>query len=101
MIIETLQKCECGAYTLTTEEGDFSMSEETYEKHFSEFEVLDDNFNEWGNCNHCVNHWGIDLCACGSGESPEECEEDLDSCGKPYQVLGVEPPTLFEMMRKW
>ena len=27
-------------------------------------------------CNHCINHWGIDLCDCGSGEKPGEC-----SCG--------------------
>lgn len=27
-------------------------------------------------CNYCVNHWGIDLCECGSGKKNGKC-----SCG--------------------
>ena len=38
--------------------------------------------------NHCVNHYGLDLCACGSGESPEECTAGFDECGNPYETLG-------------
>jgi hypothetical protein len=32
---------------------------------------------EYANCNYCVNHWGIDLCACGSGEHYTKCNEAL------------------------
>lgn len=37
-------------------------------------------------CNHCVNHWGIDLCECGSGARVGECE-----CGsqKAHDTLGI------------
>lgn len=37
-------------------------------------------------CDHCVNHWGIDLCECGSGARVGECE-----CGsqKAHDTLGV------------
>lgn len=24
-------------------------------------------------CDHCVNHWGLDLCSCGSGELVGKC----------------------------
>lgn len=37
-------------------------------------------------CNHCVNHWGIDLCECGSCARVGECE-----CGsqKAHDTLGI------------
>lgn len=37
-------------------------------------------------CDHCVNHWGIDLCGCGSGQKVGKCE-----CGsqKAHDILGV------------
>jgi len=38
------------------------------------------NADDWGNCNYCVNHWGIDLCGCGSGEKVGECDNDFQEC---------------------
>lgn len=37
-------------------------------------------------CDHCVNHWGIDLCDCGSEHKVGECE-----CGsqKAHDTLGI------------
>lgn len=37
-------------------------------------------------CDHCVNHWGIGLCGCGSGQKVGKCE-----CGsqKAHDILGV------------
>ena len=37
-------------------------------------------------CDHCVNHWGIDVCECGSGEPVGKCE-----CGSlnAHDTLGV------------
>lgn len=82
-----ISKCTgCGAYTVQLETGDnsISMSPELFNKHFPGVSVD----QETCNCNHCVNHWGIDLCACGSGEHYTTCSENLPVCGKPYQELG-------------
>ena len=38
-------------------------------------------------CDHCVNHYGLDLCACGSGEPFEKCKEGFPECGQPHQKL--------------
>ena len=48
--------------------------------------VLIDNIEIEFGCNHCVNHWGIDLCECGSGARVGECE-----CGsqKAHDTLGI------------
>lgn len=74
--IVNYQKCSCGAVTLFFEDGtDSSMRQETLEKmriDLSHAEELQKSYC----CNHCVNHWGIDLCDCGSGELVDEC-----SCG--------------------
>ena len=43
-------------------------------------------------CNHCVNNWGLDLCACGSGETPEECDGEFEECGRPMQNLDLNQP---------
>ena len=84
-----IQRCNCGAIPLTFEnDASNSMYEETFEKikdqlDLSEAEELQNCYC----CNHCVNHWGIDLCECGSGERVGECE-----CGSnsPFQTLGDE-----------
>ena len=62
----------------------YSMKSETFKEVFG-FEILPSMFV---NCNHCINHWGIDLCACGSGEDFDKCEEGHSMCGKPMQVIG-------------
>ena len=82
-------KCQCGAVTvdMQTAEGkqSYSMAEALFTEHFPDAKLSD---LEYCNCNHCVNHWGIDLCACGSGEHPSECENGFDECGTPMQELG-------------
>lgn len=84
--IESYQKCECGAVTVYFEDGSISsMKQRTAKKlgidmrHYKRYPV---SFC----CDHCVNHWGIDLCECGSGEPVGKC-----SCGskRPMQELGV------------
>lgn len=50
-------------------------------------ESLNDAPNMFG-CDHCVNKWGIDLCGCGSGETPEKCDGGFNECGSPMQTLG-------------
>lgn len=87
MKIEYIQKCKCGAVTIKFDNGaSNSMFRETFEKL-----DLDTGDATWLHqfcccCNHCVNHWGIDLCGCGSGQKVGKCE-----CGsqKAHDVLGV------------
>ena len=81
-----IQRCMCGAVTVTFADGnENSMYEETFQKlhlNIENAQIL----NETYACNHCVNHWGIDLCECGSGCKVGECE-----CGSvnPHDELGV------------
>ncbi len=95
-------RCSCGAVTIMNiddqPEFQFSMSAETFEKDFQHLALH--WLQTYCHCNHCVNHWGIDLCACGSGETPEECTEELDMCGTPYQEAFEHTPDLREIMLK-
>ena len=81
------KKCNCGAITVIDGKESWSMSEELFDKHFPNLEIDE---GTWSNCNHCVNHWGIDLCNCGSGEKVGECEGELEDCinNIPAQELG-------------
>lgn len=72
-------QCECGAINVCSDDFSNSMSEETFNKEFPE---LTDKIEEntFYNCDHCVNHWGIDLCGCGSGEPVGECDGNFEEC---------------------
>jgi hypothetical protein len=79
-------KCRCGALTVEIDGNDYSMSSETFNKTFpqsnsADYEVI------WHNCNHCVNHWGIDLCGCGSGEPFGNCDNNMEECDRPAQNI--------------
>lgn len=37
---------------------------------------------------HCVNHYGLDLCGCGSGNPFGKCDEYLPECSIPMQSVG-------------
>jgi hypothetical protein len=86
MIITHIQKCVCGAITIVYDNGvSNSMYQETFDRlklDIPQVHVIPDS----SCCNHCINHWGIDLCECGSGEKVGECE-----CGsnKAHDELGV------------
>lgn len=56
-------------------------------KHTHDYIVDDDPNLHWVSCNYCVNHWGTDLCVCGSGYRYDEC-----SCGRntPYYDINFE-----------
>ncbi len=82
-------RCICGAITLVTDDGrNFSCEESNFDRFFPDIDLNNlkqeaDTFS----CNHCVNHYGLDLCACGSGEAPEDCGNGFDCCGHPMQSL--------------
>ena len=90
--VESIVMCSCGAMTLETGSDSISVKPENAAKFFTG--VPESWFLEYAKkvvpnyyyCNHCVNHWGLDLCNCGSGELTEECKES-DTCGTPSQTL--------------
>lgn len=85
--------CVCGAITFEREyDTSWSVSLGNAHCFFPElpsefFSVLDQFVGEYSHCNHCVNHWGLDLCACGSGEDPEECDGGFAECGLCNQYV--------------
>lgn len=90
MYIEYYSICDCGAITLHMDNGQsYSCKQERLNEFvpnldLEEIEKLQDSYC----CDHCVNHYGLDLCACGSGEAPSECDNEFDVCGQPMQVFG-------------
>ena len=79
--IESYSECSCGAITLYFADG---ATDSVLRKNLSKFGIslrgvkkLKMGYSGKSYCcNHCVNHYGIDICSCGSGESPDSC-----SCG--------------------
>lgn len=85
--VQYIQECRCGAMTVSFENGATnSMSREVFDRIGFEGERLPQIFYH---CNHCVNHWGIDLCKCGSGLPVGECECGSDEAS---EELGVKRP---------
>ncbi len=78
--IEDIQKCECGALTIYFDNSsNNSMKPKTFKKLFKDVE-LKTTLNKTYSCNHCINHWGLDLCGCGSGEKLGKCKGDFEPC---------------------
>lgn len=89
--IEDVNVCDCGAFTFGNFNGNVSVQPENAHKHLplipqEYFDILADKLvSNYRNCNHCANHWGLDLCACGSGEPYDKCSANNYSCGSPSQ----------------
>lgn len=75
--------CQCGAVTIEkTDSTGVSCMQENLEKYFNidfnDFKKIltqhDIPLHECYICNHCINHWGIDICICGSGEPVNKCD---------------------------
>jgi hypothetical protein len=84
------KQCQCGAVTVTGEGFNNSMYYSTFRKEFPGVRLS--RKNKFCNCNHCVNHWGIDLCGCGSGEKVGKCSNEYTECVNsiPAQHKGEE-----------
>lgn len=105
--IEHMAICSCGAVTLTLQEDEAMLSVmQSFNGNRKDKEIclpreLADEVlptkdlifdSQCYACNHCGNGWGVDLCACGSGEKFWECEEGHDICGQPAQFMpGLHP----------
>jgi hypothetical protein len=89
----TVTKCQCGAITVDGDDFSNSMTEETFEKEFPDLGVPNGDPGYY-QCNHCVNHYGIDLCNCGSGEPVGECNGEHKDCRNklPSQMKGEMKP---------
>lgn len=86
--ITDYSNCDCGAITVYFESGDNnSLLKENLNKFNIDLEDAEE-LNSTYMCNHCINHYGLDLCGCGSGEIPEDCKENFSECGNPYEILG-------------
>ena len=89
-----LSTCSCGAATVEHDGQCFSMQVEDLERYFPG--LMDSPPEcEVGSCDYCVNHWGVDLCGCGSGKKFSECDDGYPECGRPMQVVekGISKPT--------
>ena len=82
-----LHKCSCGAYGINdgTREIKWVDNLETLNQitGLNLTEADFDNAIKCYMCDYCVNHWGMDLCKCGSGEKIRECS---CGCGLPAQT---------------
>lgn len=89
--IEGYTKCSCGAITVFCKDGrSYCCKEGNFSRFFPDLDL--DNMEKLHQdthcCDHCVNHYGLDLCACGSGEPFEDCGDGTECCGQPMQILG-------------
>ena len=79
--------CQCGAISIVMPTGDtYSMTKKDFDKYVPEA-YSGDVEEEHYNCNYCVNHWGLDLCGCGSGEKFGECKEGYQECKQRAQSI--------------
>jgi hypothetical protein len=80
--IESYSKCSCGAVTIHFTNGAYnSMSGRTQRMLGINLRKIK-RLPESCACDHCVNHWGIDLCECGSGKAVGKC-----NCGSSKSVM--------------
>ena len=81
--------CSCGAITLYAADGATYCCKRRNLKRFVNIDLRKvERLHSTVCCDHCVNHYGLDICACGSGEPTHKCKGGYDVCGKPMQVLG-------------
>lgn len=86
--IESYSKCSCGAVTINFINGAYnSMSSRTKRMLGIDLRKIKRLPKTYA-CNHCVNHWGIDLCECGSGKAVGKCNcgsnKSVETFGEKY-----------------
>ena len=86
--IKFIQKCKCGAVTIRFNNGaSNSMRQDIFEQlnlDTRDAERLPDSYC----CDHCVNHWGIDVCECGSQNAHDTLGVKFDSIGAIIKAFG-------------
>jgi hypothetical protein len=76
----------CGAVTVEIKGISYSMPRSEFKTRFPGERCR----GHYVNCNYCVNHWGIDLCGCESGEKFGKCKKNLPQCIRPTQSIEEE-----------
>jgi len=79
-------RCQCKAVTVEIDGESFSMSRSEFKKRFPGMRTK----GHYSSCNYCVNHWGLDLCGCGSGEKFGKCKNNLPECKRPAQSIEMQ-----------
>lgn len=64
------KRCNCGAVTVEIDGDYISMPYKEFREKYPNAKL---EKGKSYNCNYCVNHWGTDLCECGSGDPVGEC----------------------------
>lgn len=81
-------KCSCGAVTVEADGFSYSVKRSRIKQFFPEMDLRRiKRYPEVFCCNHCVNHYGLDLCGCGSGEPFGKCDNELPECCMPMQKI--------------
>ena len=83
--------CQCGAVTLNFEDGEVNSIKKSNLKKFGISLIgAKKDKNVFYQCNHCVNHYGLDICECGSGEKPEKCckKGTREKLGESVKFMG-------------
>lgn len=89
MILKGYSKCDCGAITVYTDERSYSCYQKNLKKFFPNIDLRKlEQYPQSFCCDHCVNHYGLDLCGCGSGNPFGKCDEYLPECSIPMQSVG-------------
>ncbi len=83
-------KCACGAVTVDMNGISYSCRWRDRKKYFPglDFRRLRRDPTSYA-CNHCINHYGLDLCGCGSGERFGHCHNKYHECAVPMQKIGM------------
>lgn len=82
--------CICGALTVRTDDGkNYSVKKSRKKIFFPDLDLRKIEKDQTVyNCNHCVNHYGLDLCGCGSGKPFGRCDNNFEECQMPMQLYG-------------
>ena len=87
--IISYKECKCGAVTLFFEDGTTNSCKKRHLNRFgiSLKGVKKEIEKDWC-CNHCINHYGIDICSCGSGIETNKCDcgsgVSMETLGETY-----------------
>jgi len=83
-------KCVCGAVSIFANDGRVYSCKCRNLKKYAPFIDLRKlkRYQTTCCCDHCTgNHFGLDLCGCGSGEPFGRCKNHLPECNRPMQML--------------
>ena len=83
-------KCSCGAVTVEVDGSTYSVKRSRLKEFFPDLDLRKcRKYSDVFCCDHCVNHYGLDLCGCGSGEPFGKCDNGLPECLMPMQAVGL------------